>query len=375
MVAKGSKHNNKKRANTKPKNKKEDVLQYRNRITTKITSNTIKNSYGYSVGAFNKRKYASESVSDIDSDNSYEFSTDIYADACASQNLDYISNITFSNIMMTEDTTENRKQLNSMRNQLNLFLIQYIVDGFAANVDMITLKNVNIQKKIYSSGKWNILYKNRVYNTFDSYEDQIVGISTKKFLSDTDYDKFISNDYASVRKASIIRTEKLLELVQMKEDLMDILNVAIQKNAIPTLLLIGDAIDTTTETDVLDFLLGYKNASASHIDRDIVSEIKVIEAKVNSELIFKTFQLLNNEISALLGCSNSIFEAKGTELATSRTIDKVVLRNINSHRIMMEGVINEIAEFNNLGYQVELPLIAVDEYDNEIENTNNITTE
>lgn len=278
--------------------------------------------------------------------------------------------MTLFNIEFEKD--EQVKVFNQYKPQFSNFLIQYIVEGFSANVDKKTLKNSKIKKKIFFDDKWHILYEATIYKNFDIKETEKVCISDKKFSKDTDYDKFISNDYLVVRKNHIIRMEQLKNLVNLKQEVLNVLNVAIKKNAIPTLLMKVDTIDEETKEKMLRFLEGYKNASASVVNSEIVQELITVEAKPNEDLIFNTISLINSEIASLLGVSNTILVSpRSFAYSTTNAIVSIVNRNVNNLREMMEGVINEISEKNDLDLKVSLPKIVIDEY--EIEEEDNAT--
>jgi hypothetical protein len=306
--------------------------------------------------------YASNILTDTDADNSFEIDNYVYSDSQVVECLDYMVNMTLTNIEFEKE--EQKEVFNQYKQQFANFLIQYVVEGFSANVDGITLKNAKIQKKIYDGKSWHILYKTTVYNTFDDKEDLVYCISTKKFVKGTEYDKFIDNKYLTVRKNHIIRMEQLKALVDLKNEVIDVLNIAIKKNAIPTLIMKTDIIDDETKKEMLSFLEGYKNASASIVNSELVGEIITVDAKVNEDLIFNTISLINSEIASLLGVSNSILVSpRSFAYSTTNAIVSIVNRNVNQLRELMEGVINEIAEKNKLDLKVELPKIIIDEYE------------
>ena len=320
--------------------------------------------------------YASNIMTDVDGDGGYEIDNDVYSDSQVVEALDYMVNMTLTNVEFEKE--EQLEVFNQYKQQFASFLIQYVVEGFSANVDGVTLKNSKIDKKIYDGKLWHILYKTTVYNNFDDKEDLTYCISTKKFSKDTEYDKFIDNKYLTVRKNHIIRMEQLKALVDLKIEVIDVLNTAIKKNAIPTLIMKADITDDETKKQMLTFLEGYKNASASVLNSDLVDEIITVEAKVNEDLIFNTISLINSEIASLLGVSNSILVSpRSFAYSTTGAIVAIVNRNVNQLRELMEAVINEIAIKNKLNLKVKLPKIIIDDYEiegdvNDDSNNDNI---
>ena len=302
-------------------------------------------------------------LTDFDTDNSFEFDTSIYSDPHVIECIDYITNMTLFNIEFTPDIPESVKTFEQLKPQFSQFLMQYVVEGFAANVDLVTLKNVNIKKRLYYDG-WHILYKNPVYTSFTEKETQTVCISTEEFAKDVEYDRFINNSYLTVRKHHIVKKDKLQELVSFKNQVLELLQLATRKTAIPTVMMKVDTIDNNTKEQLLTFLKEYKNASATVLNSEIVDSIEVIDAKPNDKLIFETLSIINSEIASLLGISNAILVSpRSYAYHSTEAVVSIINRNINNLRSIMEGVINEVFEKNSIGVTVALPKLKLDDYD------------
>ena len=309
----------------------------------------------------NKSYSMSSVITDTDMDNSYEMDSYIYDDSHVINCLNYILNVTFSRIEFENE--EQKRTFYDLLPQFQQFLVQYLVDGYSFNIETITLKNRNIDKKLYYNKQWHILYKTKEYNGFTSYEYKYVYIGKKNFAKDVQYDKFIDTDYLVWAKSPVQRYNMLLYLTQMKKQIMDILQLATQKTVIPPIIMTVDTIDDNLKQEMLDFISGYKNASASVVNAEYVKDIKVVDPKVNESLLFDSINMINEQIASLLGLSNSIFTGSRTYSYTTITgLTEVSLRNINSYRKVMENVINEIAEKNNLKLKVEIPELMIDEY-------------
>ncbi len=312
--------------------------------------------------------YVSNNMSmiDNDKDNSYEFDVDVYNDPTVVEAINYLVSMVFYSVEIEDVTPEKLQEYYKHKEQYQIFLIQYIVDGYSANIEGITLKNNRIEKKLKNNSKWHIKYKNLVFESFsDEGKDEIIIISDKKFCKDEEYDKFISNDYLVFYKNFLSRKDKLVELINKKNDLLNILNTAVEKSIIPTLVgYISSDIEEDDKIKIQRFLESYKNGSAMVVNEDLIKNLTPIENKPDVELLFRTLTKIDVDISSLLGFTNSIMVSERTyAYSTVGAMQGIINRNVDAYKEIMESVINDICEKNKYSYRVKIKKITEGEND------------
>jgi len=309
----------------------------------------------------NKQIYGMAIASDINNDNSNELNTNIYSDPIITEALNYIVGMVFTNPKINDINNLNDNLL-----EFELFLIQYIIDGFSSMVDKKTLINGNIENKVFFENQWHIIYKSKKITTLSDFdgEDIITLITNKKHKNDIEHDRFIDNKTLIVRKNFISRNNKLSELIELKKIVDNILQTAMNKNVIPLLLAVVNNLTDENKDELKNILSKYKNSSVLVLNSDVVSSIEQLEHDVNSELIYNFRSIINSEIASLVGFSNSIFTAPRTfSYTNNNTTTNIVNRNINKYRALMESVINEFFKNEKINDEIKLPPLIIDTFD------------
>ena len=295
------------------------------------------------------KKIGYATLNNVNIDSSDEFDTSIYSDAYVQQCLNYILNSVFGHIKW------DYSKLSEI--ELQKFFIQWLIDGYSTIYNNKTIKNDDIKKAVSIDGKWNLeLEVSKYINLNEMVKQKIAIVCDEKYVDKSNYDLVLKGD-TLIYKKRLVDVSKLEQLVKRKMEFETLLKTASEKCIIPSLIAFNNGLDEELAKDVVYLLKHYKNGSSITVDKSFIDKIDVITPNIKLDSIFIEINRINKEICFILGLSDNIFSASGTELATSRTIQNTILMNINAYIKFVNDVLVEYETLNNVKINVEVELI------------------
>ena len=298
------------------------------------------------------KKIGYAAVDNINIDSANEFNTNVYADAYVQQCLNYILNSVFGHI------TWDYSQLSEL--EVQKFFIQWLIDGYSALYNNRTINNTDILKAVKIDDSWNLILNIKKYINIDEYEHQNIAIvSDTAYINVSDYDLVLEAKSLIYRKR-LVDVSKLERLVIRKQEVEKILKTAMEKCTIPSLIAYNKGLDEELAKDVINLLKHYKNGSSVTVDINYIEKIDAFSPNIKLADVFTEINRINKEICFILGLSDNIFSASGTELATSRTIQNTILMNIDAYIKFINEVLTEYEDRNGVNLNISVKPITDD---------------
>jgi hypothetical protein len=298
------------------------------------------------------KKIGYAAVDNINIDSAKEFNTNVYADAYVQQCLNYILNSVFGHI------TWDYSQLSEL--EVQKFFIQWLIDGYSALYNNRTINNTDILKAVKIDDSWNLILNIKKYINIDEYEHQNIAIvSDTAYINVSDYDLVLEAKSLIYRKR-LVDVSKLERLVIRKQEVEKILKTAMEKCTIPSLIAYNKGLDEELAKDVIKLLKHYKNGSSVTVDINYIEKIDAFSPNIKLADVFTEINRINKEICFILGLSDNIFSASGTELATSRTIQNTILMNIDAYIKFINEVLTEYEDRNGVNLNISVKPITDD---------------
>ena len=298
------------------------------------------------------KKIGYAAVDNINIDSAKEFNTNVYADAYVQQCLNYILNSVFGHI------TWDYSQLSEL--EVQKFFIQWLIDGYSALYNNRTINNTDILKAVKIDDSWNLILNIKKYINIDEYEYQNIAIvSDTAYINVSDYDLVLEAKSLIYRKR-LVDVSKLERLVIRKQEVEKILKTAMEKCTIPSLIAYNKGLDEELAKDVINLLKHYKNGSSVTVDINYIEKIDAFSPNIKLADVFTEINRINKEICFILGLSDNIFSASGTELATSRTIQNTILMNIDAYIKFINEVLTEYEDRNGVNLNISVKPITDD---------------
>jgi hypothetical protein len=298
------------------------------------------------------KKIGYAAVDNINIDSANEFNTNVYADAYVQQCLNYILNSVFGHI------TWDYSQLSEL--EVQKFFIQWLIDGYSALYNNRTINNTDILKAVKIDDSWNLILNIKKYINIDEYEHQNIAIvSDTAYINVSDYDLVLEAKSLIYRKR-LVDVSKLERLVIRKQEVEKILKTAMEKCTIPSLIAYNKGLDEELAKDVIKLLKHYKNGSSVTVDINYIEKIDAFSPNIKLADVFTEINRINKEICFILGLSDNIFSASGTELATSRTIQNTILMNIDAYIKFINEVLTEYEDRNGVNLNISVKPITDD---------------
>ena len=298
------------------------------------------------------KKIGYAAVDNINIDSANEFNTNVYADAYVQQCLNYILNSVFGHI------TWDYSQLSEL--EVQKFFIQWLIDGYSALYNNRTINNTDILKAVKIDDSWNLILNIKKYINIDEYEHQNIAIvSDTAYINVSEYDLVLEAKSLIYRKR-LVDVSKLERLVIRKQEVEKILKTAMEKCTIPSLIAYNKGLDEELAKDVIKLLKHYKNGSSVTVDINYIEKIDAFSPNIKLADVFTEINRINKEICFILGLSDNIFSASGTELATSRTIQNTILMNIDAYIKFINEVLTEYEDRNGVNLNISVKPITDD---------------
>jgi len=298
------------------------------------------------------KKIGYAAVDNINIDSANEFNTNVYADAYVQQCLNYILNSVFGHI------TWDYSQLSEL--EVQKFFIQWLIDGYSALYNNRTINNTDILKAVKIDDSWNLILNIKKYINIDEYEHQNIAIvSDTAYINVSDYGLILEAKSLIYRKR-LVDVSKLERLVIRKQEVEKILKTAMEKCTIPSLIAYNKGLDEELAKDVINLLKHYKNGSSVTVDINYIEKIDAFSPNIKLADVFTEINRINKEICFILGLSDNIFSASGTELATSRTIQNTILMNIDAYIKFINEVLTEYEDRNGVNLNISVKPITDD---------------
>jgi hypothetical protein len=298
------------------------------------------------------KKIGYAAVDNINIDSANEFNTNVYADAYVQQCLNYILNSVFGHI------TWDYSQLSEL--EVQKFFIQWLIDGYSALYNNRTINNTDILKAVKIDDSWNLILNIKKYINIDEYEHQNIAIvSDTAYINVSDYGLILEAKSLIYRKR-LVDVSKLERLVIRKQEVEKILKTAMEKCTIPSLIAYNKGLDEELAKDVIKLLKHYKNGSSVTVDINYIEKIDAFSPNIKLADVFTEINRINKEICFILGLSDNIFSASGTELATSRTIQNTILMNIDAYIKFINEVLTEYEDRNGVNLNISVKPITDD---------------